>query len=258
MIERAISYSIDSYDFDGIVLSNVKDMVVPGRGVARVKYVPTHAEEPMKNETGEAVMGDDKQPVHPVVYEEAPCEYVPWNAFRRGPGRQWGDVTWIAFEHYLSRKEMRKAQRSDRAAAVLWLLGGGRRANVKEPRHENLPRFGKRARVWEIWDKEERKVHFISPEYGEARIVTHDDPLELQEFFPIPRPMMAISSPDSLVPVSPYSIYVELIDELNEVTRRITRLVKQLRVRGGYAGTLPRTSRRLSRATTAILSRCKG
>jgi hypothetical protein len=43
--------------------------------------------------------------------------------------------------------------------------------------------------VFEIWGEDERKVLFISPEFGDMPIAVQDDPLGLAEFFPIPRPM---------------------------------------------------------------------
>jgi hypothetical protein len=62
-----------------------------------------------------------------------------------------------------------------------------------------------------------------------------DDPLGLEQFFPIPRPMMAIVSTDTLCPITPYSIYEELLEELNKLTRRINSLIGQCRARGWYS-----------------------
>jgi hypothetical protein len=45
-----------------------------------------------------------------------------------------------------------------------------------------------------------------------------------------------VVAPDSLEPVVPFEIYADLVAELNEVTARIARLVRQLRPRGGYGG----------------------
>jgi hypothetical protein len=219
IIERSLSYSVDMYDFDGLMQACVKDMVIADRGVARVKYVPTFIGE-----------GEEQT----VGYEEVRCEYVPWRAFRRGPGRVWGDVAWIAFEHYLGKTEIEKL--NPKIAATLPYTFSAEAKTDAKRQSENLPRFGKRARVWEIWDKDERKVHWVCPEHGRERIAVMDDPLELKDFFPCPRPMQAIGTPSSLVPVTEYSIYANLLDELNVVTKRIKNLVTQLRPRGGYAG----------------------
>jgi hypothetical protein len=217
LLERALSYSIDMYDFDDTMLSCVKDMMVPGRGLARVKYLPTF------DEIGE------------VSYEETRCEYVPWRSFRRGPGRLWSDVSWIAFEHYLPQGEVAKLNPELAEKKQLYNYSAEAKSSEKE-QGMHLPRFGKRARVWEVWDKDERKVHWICPDWTLQRITVMDDPLGLENFFPIPRPMVAISSPGCLIPVTPYSIYQHLIEELNAVTTRIKRLISQMRPRAGYAG----------------------
>ena len=40
MLERGLSYSLDSYDFDATMRSVIFDSALPGRGVARVRYSP--------------------------------------------------------------------------------------------------------------------------------------------------------------------------------------------------------------------------
>ena len=48
--------------------------------------------------------------------------------------------------------------------------------------------------------------------------------------------MQAVATTDSLIPISSYTLYKDLLKELEDVTRRISKLISQLRVRGGYAG----------------------
>jgi hypothetical protein len=40
LIERCLAYAVDAFDFDGIMRAVVQDRLLPGRGVARVVYVP--------------------------------------------------------------------------------------------------------------------------------------------------------------------------------------------------------------------------
>src|SRR5262249_8467599 len=39
LIERALSYSVDAYDFDDGMKHDIKDMELTGRGLSRVRYV---------------------------------------------------------------------------------------------------------------------------------------------------------------------------------------------------------------------------
>jgi hypothetical protein len=220
ILERGIQYSLDSYDFDTVMQAGVWDMAVVGRGLSRVRHIAHY-------------MPDGTT----VAFEEVQSEYVPWRSFRRGPGRLWADVTWIAFELFLTRSDIEAHCQPDVVDDIPFTYSAG--AKDASDNKEGAPRFGKRAHVWEIWDRDTRNVYFICPDYGKARLWTVPDPLELEGFFPIPRPMQAAASTDTLVPITSYSIYKNLISELNEITRRIKKLVRQLRPRGGYAGTSP-------------------
>lgn len=222
IFERSLSYQIDAYDFDQAMLSAVRDMAITSRGIIRVRYEPSFDTDGM------------------VAYEQTNCEYVPWRGFRRGPGKSWKDVPWIAFENFLSRSEVEGLLEGEKdKARILKELKFSYSAEPKkeaEQQGENLSVLAARARVWEIWDKDNRKVHFISPDYTSRRITSVDDPLGLKDFFPIPRPLAAIVAPDSLVPITLLQVYETLLEELNIVQRRIMKLTAQLRPRGWYAG----------------------
>lgn len=222
LFERSISYQIDAYDFDHTMLASIRDMAITSRGLSRIRYEPDFDSEGL------------------VEYEQATCDYVSWKSFRRGPGKTWRDVPWIAFELYLSYSEVEKLLEDEPKRAEI--LNGMRFSYSAEPKKtpeqqgENLSKLAARARVWEVWDKDNRKVHFISPDYTARRLTTLDDPLKLTDFFPIPRPMAAIQAPDSLVPITLLQVYESLLEELNIVQRRIMKLTGQLRARGWYAG----------------------
>ncbi len=221
LIERSLSYSVDTYDFDGTMHSVIKDSEITDRGVARVRYMPYFAGE------GEA---------ETLSYAEVTCEHVLWRDFRRGPGRFWGEVPWIAFRHYLSKDEIAKL--IDGSAVNLediplnYSSDGSTDKKAKDPKADVF----KRGMVWEIWDKESKKVLFICQDYHEAVLKTEDDPLGLTKFFPIPKPLQAIEQTGSLVPVTPLRVYSSLVDELNIITRRLTKLIATLRPRGIYGG----------------------
>lgn len=222
MIERSLSYSMDSYDFDQRVKLGVYDMAITGRGVMRVRYEP---------ETG----ADARLGVDTVTNQQVPCEYVSWDRIFLGPAITWDDVPWICFEHFLPREEVEKLA-PEVYERIPYTHTAHGKDGEKQPT-DAIPDAFKRAKIWEIWDKRSRKVTFICPEWKAEVVREEDDPLKLEEFFPVPRPMYAVTPVGKLSPVSPLTIYRDLLEELNEVTRRISRLVKQLRPRGGYLGT---------------------
>lgn len=225
LIERALSFSVDAYDYDDVLDRAVRDMVIRDRGLARIKYNPV-----LKGE------GESEKK----IYEEVTCTHVSWASFRRGPAKLWADVPWIGFEHFIDRKELERLKGLGGGNVELKSVSYSYSADAKTIEHAetlDTPRFGKRARALEIWDKDAREVIWILPGQGNAQCLCKiADPLELEGFYPVPRPMMQIVQTDSLIPVTGYSIYKTLIDELGTVTERINKLVKELRPRGGYAG----------------------
>lgn len=213
ILERSLAFSVDNYDFDLVMQSAVFDGLLPGRGLARVRYVP------YMDESGEQV-----------VYEETACEYVPWRSFRRGPGRIWDEIPFIAFEHFLTRESLERLN-PEIGPKVKLDCSTIEREDEADPDKSDTQN---RARVWEIWDKEKKEVVFIATGYAEKALLREKDPLQLPGFWPVPRPIQPIMTPGKLTPVAPYKAYRKLADELNEVSRRISKLVKQIRVRGGF------------------------
>lgn len=211
--ERCLQYSIESYDFDHVMKLAVKDSELTGRSVDRVRYKPY-------------VGKDDK-----LAYQEVGCEHVEWKHFRRGPGHQWDDVPWIAFELFLTREELEKL--SPKLGSKVTLDVSVNKPDDKG-QDRDVAEIFKRARVWEIWDKSNRKVIFIAESYKVGPIREEDDPLELEGFFPIPRPLYAVTTSNSLVPVVPYEIYKAQADELEIVSARILVLTEAVKARALY------------------------
>jgi hypothetical protein len=148
IIERAISYAVDQYEFDTTMRDVVRSALTAGRGVPRVRYKPQMRED-MDPSTG--------QPVEVIGYQEVTCEVVAWDRFIRGPGRTWDTIPWIAFEHDLTKDEIDQ------------LTGGDTEVTMSETdanRDRELkakPDAGifKTTKVYEIWDKRRQVVVFI-------------------------------------------------------------------------------------------------
>lgn len=225
LIERALSYSIDSYDIDHVMKSMLRDGELVGRGMPRVRYVPT-------------VAGPAGQEA--VVAQEVYSDYVPWKYFRHGPGLVWSDVPWVAFGDFLTRDGLRSLCGDAKDAAGKLIAEeiplNHSAADQKDKKSGAPNSVFKQALVWQIWDKDKGEVISICPDYAEAPLKIVEDPLGLKGFFPVPRPYQPILSTEGLVPVIPYDIYKDLAKELNELTSRISKLVRQVRPRALYGG----------------------
>lgn len=226
LLERAVSFTLEAYDFESTVQCILNDYLLPCRSIDRVRYIPDIQTDGAGQEVG-------------INYQSVECEHVEYDRFRRGPGRKWEDVQWVAFEHKLTRKEL--VEKFGEIGQEIPLDSDGRGNDKNEPDESDIYL---RATVWEIWDKESKRVIYINTGYAKAPLKIEDAPLGLRGFFPIPRPLYRINTTgkDALIPVVEYELYRAQADELDAITERISRLVKALKFRGVYDATIAELS----------------
>ena len=255
IIERGLEFMVDQYDFRSIVERAVVDMLLVGRGVIRVRYEPhTGMSEgervPLQEDgtggfldneqnpiyEGDVVMEEDsfylqKEGEEEVIYEEVMCEYVPWDDFRISPAKKWEDVRWVAFKKRLTRDELIE-QFGDRGKEVKL----GHETDTYDSNEEEA-QFYLRADVWEIWDKETRRMYIVT-EGLDKPLLDVEDPLNLEQFFPMAKPLYSMFSNRSMIPIPEYTLYQDQANELNRITDRIDKLIGALKVRGVYPADL--------------------
>lgn len=256
VLQRALDYTVDDYDsedFDDEMKAVVLDMLITGRGKARVRYIPVFVPmDPLSMGQPDAIPAALDSPELPmsspdataqaapppqeqVADESAKCEYVHYKDYMHGPGKKWSEVPWEAYRHKFDRDELVQMFGPDIGQAIpLDECEGDEKGGDKDLNDAN-----RTAEVWEIWDKRKRRVLFVSKQYEDQPCLVADDPLKLASFFPGPKPLFAIETTRTLIPVPPYRLYKQQARELNQVTRRITKLVDALKVRGAYASNIP-------------------
>jgi hypothetical protein len=252
LLERCLAYSVDAFNFDAVMRAVVEDRLLPGRGVARVVYVPhfgrplppAHADRAKAIETGSQKQDGENvnntplfgsagpDALQEVVFEEVQVRYVFWEDYREGPARQWNEVPWVRYRSYMTRDEL-IARFGKRAGSQVNLdhapKGEGSRA-------DQPPDIYKKAIVHEVWDKATRRVCWYAPGTPDLILDEQDDPLRLPDFFPNPDPVLATTSNDKRVPVPDYAEYQDQAQELDNLTARIDRLTRALKVSGVYPG----------------------
>ena len=235
------------------------DMLLPGRGVARIVYEPVIAKRMLERATppeagGAPVFLLDGRPVEPdgfdgdaawveeVADERVFCRHVFWKDYREQPARCWDEVGWIAFRHSLARDRL--VERFGAAGREIPLESAVSSYGDRE-RAEAAPEDARRGVVWEIWDKAKRRRIVIAE--GFDRVVEEtDDPLGLTGFFPIPEPLYAVKTSDTRVPIPEFTLYQDQALELDELATRKRHLIAALRARGVYAGVLGEVERLLT------------
>ena len=225
VLERCLSFTMDECDFDRYMRLAVKDQQLCGRGITRVRYNPAFADE-------DDGAGDSYESLQG---EEVKFQHVNWADFRHGPGRTWEEVQWIAFRHLMTRDELRSKfgdKMGDDVTLDYSPMG------MEDKDGSPVTDTFKRATIWEVWCNRQKEVIYISKTLKERPLKTEDDPLKLRNFFPTPRPLYAMESTDSLIPVEPFRFYKDQADELDNITVRISGIISACKVRGIYDSTI--------------------
>jgi hypothetical protein len=228
ILERCLEYELEQYgDFDAALKNAVEDRLLPGRGVAWVRYEPHFT------------VTED---VRTVEYECAPVDYIFWEDFTHSPARTWEEVRWVGRRVYMTRDELngRFGEEIGRRVPL-----GYKPQHLQEDKTTPENEAFKKAIVWEIWDKPGKQALWVTPGFDEVLDV-RPDPLKLEQFFPCPRPLFATTTTSTLVPVPDYIEYQDQADELDALSERINLLTKALAVRGVYDSAQTALSRLLS------------
>lgn len=249
ILERALQYEIDhNADFDHAIKSAVLDRLLPGRGVAWVRFESKSVEtiespEMEAAEESAPEMQEGLTAKEPSVemyagqmernVETTPVDYVYWEDFRCTPARTWEEVTWCARRVYMSKEEV--VERFGEEFKNITLthepigLDEMKKAGASEADMEAM----RKAEIWEIWDKGSECVYWVAE--GEDKLLDHKyDPYALDGFWPLPRPLFATQTTDTLVPVPDYVLYQDQADEIDKLTNRISLLIEAVKVVGVY------------------------
>jgi len=251
LIERALDFEIEHYpDFRSTMKHCVEDRFLGGRGTAWVRYEPhvnavdmpedglevtEDIDEPEPGAHDDALAGEE--PMEEIEYECAPIDYVHWKDFGHAVARTWEEVTAVWRWVYMTREALVERFGEEVGNKIPFDAGPDTLKQYGQNTKEHT-----RAKICEYWDKETGKVYWFSKSMPNI-IDERDDPLELEGFFPCPRPLYATMTSDTLVPVADFVLYQDQANELDILSDRIDGLVKALRVRGVYDASQPALQR---------------
>lgn len=207
LLERCSVVAFDLADIDTVMRLIRDDVAIVGRGVPWVKY-----ETREKKRT-----------------ERLCIEHLNRRDFLHQPARNWLEVGWVAKRAFLTKEKMKERFEQYSGDAYLDCDYSIRRDDKDRGGSDNL----QQAEVYEIWSKDDEKVVWVSP--GSKEILDENPPhLELEGFFPCPKPAYATVTRGSLVPVPDMVYYKDQLEEINQLTKRIHALSDSLKVKGFY------------------------
>lgn len=245
--QRLAQWFLSTTDFDGAMEMARDDWLIAGRGTARVLY---RAEFGMvasvDPETGMPIEEERK------VNEEVIPRGCYWRRVLYAPTEGFDQVPWMAFEVPMTRVQVEK-RFPDKVAYFAFNqkgLKGQSRAFGDEDREDrglnlDIDRSGEpvanpfdTATVWEIYNRETRNVIWWSPDCKGQILDKVPDPLNLEKFFPSPKPLLATTRGASLNPRPDIAYYQERAREIDLATRKMAEILDTLAVAGLFPGTM--------------------
>lgn len=167
-----------------------------------------------------------------VVRESVPIDYIPWNDFFWFPvrARVWKEVTAVAKRIYLSREQMIKrfGRKIGKAIPLQRDARGDKTQNTTMQAADH-----DKGEVYEIWNRDDQTVYWVAQGY-DYLCDRKDDPLNLEKFFPVPRPLFANATNNTVIPVPDYIEYEDQAIQIDELTQRIAMLTKAAKITGVY------------------------
>jgi hypothetical protein len=233
MLERVVEYEVTQFgDFDSAMRGVVEDRLLPGRGTAWVRYEPIilgqSPDEMIPEQEGTEITNTEE--IEHVDSAHSPVDYVYWTDFLHSPARTWDEVWWVSRWVYMTKEE--GVERFGDVFKNVPLTDQNDDIDAKNPMTAKAT-YGKKAKVAEIWNKRTKKVCWVAKGYPQA-LDERDDPLELEEFFPCPKPLLATTTNGSMIPVPDYCEYEDQAQELDNLTQRIYLLVKACKAVGVF------------------------
>ncbi|MDR1474109.1 MAG: hypothetical protein LBS38_00240 [Endomicrobium sp.] len=204
IVERTIEFY--SEDFQTEEFCNFKyDYLIAGRGVIWLSYISTT---------------DNIGNISDIKIN---FEHVNFDDFLMSPQRQWKDVWWVARRKYYSKDEFKLRFKEVDISKISFTsrIQNGEFKSIEE------------AAVWEIWDKRKKKVILFTPNYPEL-LDEIDDPYNLTNFFPTPKPLYSIYTPLNLIPTPELDEYINQFMELSVTSSRISNIVDKIRPKAFY------------------------
>ncbi len=167
-----------------------------------------------------------------VIRESTPVDFIEWCDFFTFPvrARNWTEVTGIAKLVYMSRDQA-KRRFGPVIGKVIPLdkdIRGDRTQNTSLQSADE-----DKCKVYEIWSKTDKCVYWVAMGY-DYLCDRKDDPLQLEFFYPVPRPLFANPSNNTLIPVPDFIQYQDQAIQVDELTQRIAMLTKACKMAGVY------------------------
>lgn len=207
ILERAIITTLAQAGIDDVMRGLRDDLVMAGRGVPWVR------------------LDDDGDRPFVIV------EDLDRTDFLHEPARKWSEVGWVARCAWMTQDEMRERFGNVQSGAGLYVWQAAAFAQRKNERTDGMTDGAKKAAVWEVWHKRDRRVYWVT-DGVDVMLDEGEPPVDLATFWPCPKPVYGSLKRRTLIPIPDYARYATHLEQINDLTSRIYGLLDYIRAKG--------------------------
>ncbi len=228
MMERLLNQGFEKPESDMNVAftQNIEDRLIPGLAQVWLRYEP----EIEKHEVQPAMGKRAAITTETIKNEYVPTDYVYWEDFWWSPCRTWEECRWVARRVWMTKAEFCDRFGKVYEGMVSWTMKYEDKIGDRiTPESMGV----KRTEVFEIWHKSKRMVYWVSRSC-EKCLDCQADPLELEGFWPCPKPLLSTHTTSSLVPKADYMMVQTQYSRLQNLSQRIGLLEDAIQASGVY------------------------
>ncbi len=228
ILEKAIRWDLEQFDFDSVIKYARNDFLLSGCGMVIEHYKPFFG----------IIKDDNNNEIEIKINEQVNTEYLDPINFIADSEKVgiWEDCSWFAIKQYLTLDE------------AVNFFG----SEFYDILSQNSSDGTKSIEVFEIWDKTSKKVLYLSKSCPDSFLKVIEKFSLPDNFYPLPKPLFAGTTNDSLIPVPDYLQMKPLLDELDGVTSRMQKTMKALKVSGCYDNSFPELASILNKEVTLV------
>ena len=239
IVEKALEWDLSQFDFDGVIKYVRNDFLLSGMGLCYEKYTPTFKkilQEVAVEKDG--VLAVEQVQADILDSEKVETLYIDPEDFIADSEKVgiWEDCTWVARRIHMTREDVVK-QFGEKVKQFLII------DDEEDPKKDT--------KVYQIWDKTDRRILYVSEDCPEFLRVD-EDILKVDGFFPFPKPIFATMTNDSLIPVPDYSQIESMLKELDGITSRMSKIMQALKISGAYDNSFPELKNILNKDITLV------
>lgn len=192
----------------------MQDFLIAGLGAPWIEYEAKVTQQEVTPGVMSPVIADQRTVL----------KQVPWKRFHWEPGKDWEDVDWVGRDHYLTKREIKEQFNKDPDTEAV---------RTEDDEKSGTDKYAASYRVTEIWNRPDRKIYVIGWDFTEP-LEVREDKLNLVDFFPCPRPMLANIKSCELVPMPDHAVFAPSYAYINRLVARIHSITAQIKVAGFY------------------------